>query len=134
MSAAPMNVVGVAIIPHRIYLEWDKPVLSGWDIQGYTIFYTADQSNPLSVWETKDSYKGRRMATLNCLVPNCTYAIDVLTYAEIVQGPLSESVNVMTKKGVPMQPNNLRVSALTPNALEVTWVWPVNFNVNTIQG
>ena len=133
LSAAPMNVVGVAISPDRIYLEWDKPVLSGWDIQGYTIFYTAGQSNPLSVWETKDSYKGRRMATLNGLVPNCTYAIRVLAYAEMVQGPLSESVNVMTKKGVPMQPNNLRVSALTPNALEITWAWPMKLNVNTIQ-
>ena len=127
MSAAPQNLVGLAISQDKIYIEWDSPVHPNW-VMGYTIFYTTEASHLLGLWEKKNSYKGRRMATLHGLVPNSTYTIRVMANGETIRDTLSESTNVMTRKGVFMQPTNLRAKALTPNSLLISWDWPAKIN------
>lgn len=123
-GSPPRNVRARPHNPQTIMLQWDVPAIPNGAIQGYKVFYTTENSNPIVLWDIQDVNTDNRMATITGLVPNSTYTICVLAYSTTGQGPLSEPVQVMTRTGVPLQPRNLLAKALSPNELEITWSPP----------
>ncbi|CAL1538075.1 unnamed protein product [Lymnaea stagnalis] len=117
----PENIIAKAITSTDITVTWDEPKITNGIITGYKLFYTLKPEDPIFFWEQLEIKQDIRSTTISGLQPNATYAVSVLAYSSIGQGPMSHPVQVLTTQGVPYQPLNLKASAISPNAIEVHW-------------
>ena len=70
-----------------------------YQLQGYRVYYTTDQSQPVASWSMQEVDGGNRMATITGLTAETTYIIRVLSYSSTGNGPLSRQLQVRTNTG-----------------------------------
>ncbi|XP_055886068.1 tyrosine-protein phosphatase Lar-like isoform X5 [Biomphalaria glabrata] len=142
-GSPPENVIARAISATDVSVTWDEPTTPNGVIQGYKVFYTLKPEDPVFFWDNIETKNGRS-ATISKLKPNVTYAISVLAFSSVGQGPLSRAVQVLTAEGanrgrnvhvlptkfpqpifdVPYQPLNLRAKAISPTVIDLSWDSP----------
>ncbi|KAL3869070.1 hypothetical protein ACJMK2_041796, partial [Sinanodonta woodiana] len=127
-GSAPRNVYAVPVSPQTIMVHWEEPEIPNGVIQGYKIFFTLKPDLPIVLWDTQDVNSGMKATTISNLEPNRTYTLSMLAFSNMGQGPLSETIQVMTTQGVPLQPRSLHANAVSPNEIEITWDAPQDAN------
>ncbi|KAK3612593.1 hypothetical protein CHS0354_042101 [Potamilus streckersoni] len=128
-GSAPRNVNAVPVSSQTIMVHWEEPEIPNGVIQGYKIFYTLKPDLPIVLWDTHDvTVSGTKTTTISSLEPNRTYTLSMLAFSNMGQGPLSETIQVMTTQGVPLQPRNLHAIAVAPNEIEIKWDAPLDAN------
>ncbi|XP_055886078.1 tyrosine-protein phosphatase Lar-like isoform X13 [Biomphalaria glabrata] len=128
-GSPPENVIARAISATDVSVTWDEPTTPNGVIQGYKVFYTLKPEDPVFFWDNIETKNGRS-ATISKLKPNVTYAISVLAFSSVGQGPLSRAVQVLTAEGVPSKPRNLHVDLVQeePPSIKATWQRPEETN------
>ncbi|KAF7662358.1 hypothetical protein LDENG_00238340 [Lucifuga dentata] len=93
-------------------------------VQGYRVYYSSDQTAPLSAWQ-KHNTDDSRLTTISGLTPDITYSLRVLGFTSVGDGPPSDVLQVKTQQGVPAQPSSFEAEAELDTRIMLTWLWPV---------
>ncbi|KAF7202504.1 receptor-type tyrosine-protein phosphatase S isoform X5 [Nothobranchius furzeri] len=119
-ASPPRNVRAEILPQNSMVVQWEEPEEPNGQIKGYRVYYTMDDSQPMSLWHIHN-VQDSILTTIQSLVPEETYAIKVLAFTSVGDGPFSEAVSVKVQQGVPGQPSKFQVGAVSDTSIELTW-------------
>ncbi|KAI5719892.1 hypothetical protein M8J76_016411 [Diaphorina citri] len=130
-GTAPRDVQVRPLSSSTMVIQWDEPETPNGQITGYKVYYTQDQSLPMSAWETQ-VVDNNQLTTISDLTPHTIYTIRVQAFTSVGPGPLSAPVLVKTQQGVPSQPRDLRAVDIQETAVTLAWSKPTHSGENII--
>uniref|UniRef100_A0A8C4IQG7 protein-tyrosine-phosphatase n=1 Tax=Dicentrarchus labrax TaxID=13489 RepID=A0A8C4IQG7_DICLA len=119
-ASPPRNIQAQIISQNTMMVRWEEPEEPNGQIKGYRVYYTMDDSLPMSVWQIHN-VQDSIITTIQSLVPQETYTIKVLAFTSVGDGPFSEPIHVKVLQGVPGQPSKFQVGAVSDTSIELTW-------------
>ncbi|XP_016897859.1 receptor-type tyrosine-protein phosphatase S isoform X3 [Cynoglossus semilaevis] len=119
-ASPPRNIQAQIISQNTMMVRWEEPEEPNGQIKGYRVYYTMDDSQPMSLWQIHN-VQDSIITTIQSLVPQETYAIKVLAFTSVGDGPFSEPIHVKVLQGVPGQPSKFRPGAVADTSIELTW-------------
>nr|XP_040041193.1 receptor-type tyrosine-protein phosphatase S isoform X15 [Gasterosteus aculeatus aculeatus] len=119
-ASPPRNIQAQIISQNTMMVRWEEPEEPNGQIKGYRVYYTMDDSQPMSLWQIHN-VQDSLITTVQSLVPQETYTIKVLAFTSVGDGPFSEPIHVKVLQGVPGQPSKFQVGAFTDTSIELTW-------------
>uniref|UniRef100_A0A3Q3JJL8 protein-tyrosine-phosphatase n=1 Tax=Monopterus albus TaxID=43700 RepID=A0A3Q3JJL8_MONAL len=119
-ASPPRNVQAQIISQNTMMVRWEEPEEPNGQIKGYRVYYTMDDSQPMSLWQIHN-VQDSIITTIQSLVPHETYTIKVLAFTSVGDGPFSEPIHVKVLQGVPSQPAKFQVGAVSDTSIELTW-------------
>nr|XP_020452780.1 receptor-type tyrosine-protein phosphatase delta-like isoform X16 [Monopterus albus] len=122
-SSPPRQVRGRMLSTTTAIIHWDEPEEPNGQVVGYRVYYTSDNTLPVSQWE-KQMVRSANFITIQGLTPNKTYYIRVLAFTSVGDGPLSQDLQIIAKTGVPSQPSEFKGEAKSDTRILLSWVAP----------
>ncbi|XP_075927980.1 receptor-type tyrosine-protein phosphatase delta-like isoform X6 [Petromyzon marinus] len=123
-SSPPRNVRARMLgAPTVLVVTWEEPEEPNGVICGYRVYYTADAVQPASTW-LKHNVDDNLLATIGGLLPDSLYALRVLAFTSVGDGPFSGEIYIKTTMGVPGQPVNLKAEAESDSSILLCWTPP----------
>ncbi|XP_078723777.1 receptor-type tyrosine-protein phosphatase delta-like isoform X7 [Lampetra fluviatilis] len=123
-SSPPRNVRARMLgAPTVLVVTWEEPEEPNGVICGYRVYYTADSVQPASTW-LKHNVDDNLLATIGGLLPDALYALRVLAFTSVGDGPFSGEIYIKTTMGVPGQPVNLKAEAESDSSILLCWTPP----------
>uniref|UniRef100_A0A7N8XBY3 protein-tyrosine-phosphatase n=1 Tax=Mastacembelus armatus TaxID=205130 RepID=A0A7N8XBY3_9TELE len=119
-ASPPRNIQAQIISQNTMMVRWEEPEEPNGQIKGYRVYYTMDNSQPMSLWQIHN-VQDSIITTIQSLVPQETYTIKVLAFTSVGDGPFSEPIHVKVLQGVPGQPSKFQVGAVSDTSIELTW-------------
>ncbi|KAK1896916.1 Receptor-type tyrosine-protein phosphatase S, partial [Dissostichus eleginoides] len=119
-ASPPRNIQAQIISQNTMMVRWEEPEEPNGQIKGYRVYYTMDDSQPMSLWQIHN-VQDSVLTTIQSLVPQETYTIKVLAFTSVGDGPFSEPIHVKVLQGVPGQPSKFQVGAVSDTSIELTW-------------
>ncbi|XP_034439892.1 receptor-type tyrosine-protein phosphatase S isoform X16 [Hippoglossus hippoglossus] len=119
-ASPPRNIQAQIISQNTMMVRWEEPEEPNGQIKGYRVYYTMDDSQPMSLWQIHN-VQDSIITTIQSLVPQETYTIKVLAFTSVGDGPFSEPIHVKVLQGVPGQPSKFMVGAVSDTSIELTW-------------
>nr|XP_033478704.1 receptor-type tyrosine-protein phosphatase S isoform X14 [Epinephelus lanceolatus] len=119
-ASPPRNIQAQIISQNTMMVRWEEPEEPNGQIKGYRVYYTMDDSQPMSLWQIHN-VQDSIITTIQSLVPQETYTIKVLAFTSVGDGPFSEPIHVKVLQGVPGQPAKFQVGAVSDTSIELTW-------------
>uniref|UniRef100_A0A4W6D5X7 protein-tyrosine-phosphatase n=1 Tax=Lates calcarifer TaxID=8187 RepID=A0A4W6D5X7_LATCA len=119
-ASPPRNIQAQIISQNTMMVRWEEPEEPNGQIKGYRVYYTMDDSQPMSLWQIHN-VQDSIITTIQSLVPQETYTIKVLAFTSVGDGPFSEPIHVKVLQGVPGQPSKFQVGAVSDTSIELTW-------------
>ncbi|XP_069377942.1 receptor-type tyrosine-protein phosphatase S isoform X11 [Paralichthys olivaceus] len=119
-ASPPRNIQAQIISQNTMMVRWEEPEEPNGQIKGYRVYYTMDDSQPMSLWQIHN-VQDSIITTIQSLVPQETYTIKVLAFTSVGDGPFSEPIHVKVLQGVPGQPSKFLVGAVSDTSVELTW-------------
>ncbi|XP_068508384.1 receptor-type tyrosine-protein phosphatase S isoform X9 [Syngnathus scovelli] len=119
-ASPPRNIQAQIISQNTMMVRWDGPEEPNGQIKGYRVYYTMDDSQPMSLWQIHN-VQDSIITTIQSLVPQETYTIKVLAFTSVGDGPFSEPIHVKVLQGVPGQPSKFQVGDVSDTSIELTW-------------
>uniref|UniRef100_A0A3Q0RRF8 protein-tyrosine-phosphatase n=1 Tax=Amphilophus citrinellus TaxID=61819 RepID=A0A3Q0RRF8_AMPCI len=119
-ASPPRNIKAQILPQNTMMVQWEEPEEPNGQIKGYRVYYTKDDSQPMSNWwihNVQDSL----ITTIQSLTPQETYTIRVLAFTSVGDGPFSEPIHVKVLQGVPGQPSKFQVGAVSDTSIQLTW-------------
>uniref|UniRef100_A0AC34PW56 Uncharacterized protein n=1 Tax=Panagrolaimus sp. JU765 TaxID=591449 RepID=A0AC34PW56_9BILA len=142
----PADVKARPLNSQSVIVQWSPPEVSNGRLISYRIFYTnkeAIDENDKQGWMSKEIKAEELMVTLSSLIPDKTYYIQVQAKNSKGYGPLSKTVTVITKQGVPGQPSKLIAKPVDARRIMLSWEKPlfsyniigytIRFNVSSVE-
>ncbi|XP_042564818.1 receptor-type tyrosine-protein phosphatase S isoform X2 [Clupea harengus] len=126
-ASPPRSVQARIISANTVVVRWDEPEEPNGQIKGYRVYYTMDDSQPLSQWQIHN-VQDSVLTTIQSLVSSETYTIRVLAFTSVGDGPPSDPIQVKMVLGVPGQPEKFQVGAVSDTSIELTWETAGNLN------
>ncbi|XP_076004388.1 receptor-type tyrosine-protein phosphatase F isoform X1 [Genypterus blacodes] len=123
-SSPPLHVQARMLSASTMLVQWEPPEEPNGQIRGYRVYYSSDQTAPLSAWQ-KHNTDDSRLTTISSLTPDITYSLRVLGFTSVGDGPPSDVLQVKTQQGVPAQPSSFEAEAELDTRIMLTWLWPV---------
>ncbi|XP_037325522.2 receptor-type tyrosine-protein phosphatase S isoform X13 [Pungitius pungitius] len=119
-ASPPRNIQAQIISQNTMMVRWEEPDEPNGQIKGYRVYYTMDDSQSMNLWQIHN-VQDSIITTVQSLVPQETYTIQVLAFTSVGDGPFSEPIHVKVLQGVPGQPSKFQVGAFTDTSIELTW-------------
>ncbi|XP_076131587.1 receptor-type tyrosine-protein phosphatase S [Alosa pseudoharengus] len=119
-ASPPRNVQARIISANTVVVRWDEPEEPNGQIKGYRVYYTMDDSQPLSQWQIHN-VQDSVLTTIQSLVSSETYSIRVLAFTSVGDGPPSDPIQVKMVLGVPGQPEKFQVGSVSDTSIQLTW-------------
>ncbi|XP_061884672.1 receptor-type tyrosine-protein phosphatase S-like [Entelurus aequoreus] len=119
-ASPPRNIHVQIISQNTMLVTWAEPEEPNGQIKGYRVYYTMDDSQPMSLWQIHN-VQDSIITTIKSLVPQETYTIKVLAFTSVGDGPFSEPVHVKVLQGVPGQPSKFQVGDVSDTSIQLTW-------------
>ncbi|XP_077440982.1 receptor-type tyrosine-protein phosphatase S isoform X6 [Vanacampus margaritifer] len=119
-ASPPRNIQAQIISQNTMMVRWEDPEEPNGQIKGYRVYYTMDDSQPMSLWQIHN-VQDSIITTIQSLVPQETYTIKVLAFTSVGDGPFSEPIHVKVLQGVPGQPSKFQVGDVSDTSIELTW-------------
>uniref|UniRef100_A0A8D3CLF9 protein-tyrosine-phosphatase n=1 Tax=Scophthalmus maximus TaxID=52904 RepID=A0A8D3CLF9_SCOMX len=119
-ASPPRNIQAQIISQNTMMVRWEEPEEPNGQIKGYRVYYTMDDSQPMSLWQIHN-VQDSIITTIQSLVPQETYSIKVLAFTSVGDGPFSEPIHVKVLQGVPGQPSKFHVGAVADISIELVW-------------
>nr|XP_057930031.1 receptor-type tyrosine-protein phosphatase S isoform X6 [Doryrhamphus excisus] len=119
-ASPPRNIQAQIISQNTMMVRWEEPEEPNGQIKGYRVYYTMDDSQPMSLWQIHN-VQDSIITTIQSLVPQETYTIKVLAFTSVGDGPFSEPIHVKVLQGVPGQPSKFQVGDVSDTSIELTW-------------
>uniref|UniRef100_A0A667X3H7 protein-tyrosine-phosphatase n=1 Tax=Myripristis murdjan TaxID=586833 RepID=A0A667X3H7_9TELE len=119
-ASPPRNIQARIISQNTMMVRWEEPEEPNGQIKGYRVYYTMDDSQPMSLWQIHN-VQDSTITTIQSLVVSETYTIKVLAFTSVGDGPFSEPIHVKVLQGVPGQPTKFQVGAVSDTSIELTW-------------
>ncbi|XP_017268862.1 receptor-type tyrosine-protein phosphatase S isoform X17 [Kryptolebias marmoratus] len=119
-ASPPRNIRAQILPQNTMMVQWEEPEEPNGQIKGYRVYYTMDNSQPMSHWQIHN-VQDSIITTIQSLVPEETYTIKVLAFTSVGDGPFSEPIHVKVLQGVPAQPSRFQVGAVADTSIELTW-------------
>ncbi|XP_061540305.1 receptor-type tyrosine-protein phosphatase S isoform X4 [Phycodurus eques] len=119
-ASPPRNIQAQIISQNTMMVRWEDPEEPNGQIKGYRVYYTMDDSQPMSLWQIHN-VQDSIITTIQSLVPQETYAIKVLAFTSVGDGPFSEPIHVKVLQGVPGQPSKFQVGDISDTSIELIW-------------
>ncbi|XP_029684533.1 receptor-type tyrosine-protein phosphatase S isoform X4 [Takifugu rubripes] len=119
-ASPPRNIQAQIISQNTMMVRWEEPEEPNGQIKGYRVYYTMDDSQPMSLWQIHN-VQDSIITTIQSLVPQETYTIKVLAFTSVGDGPFSEPVHVKVLQGVPGQPSKFQFGSVSDTSIELTW-------------
>uniref|UniRef100_A0A1A7X8Q7 protein-tyrosine-phosphatase n=1 Tax=Iconisemion striatum TaxID=60296 RepID=A0A1A7X8Q7_9TELE len=119
-ASPPRNIRAQILPQNTMMVQWEEPEEPNGQIKGYRVYYTMDNSQPMSLWQIHN-VQDSIITTIQSLVPEETYTIKVLAFTSVGDGPFSEPIHVKVLQGVPGQPSKFQVGAVSDTSIELTW-------------
>uniref|UniRef100_A0A3B5BBQ9 protein-tyrosine-phosphatase n=1 Tax=Stegastes partitus TaxID=144197 RepID=A0A3B5BBQ9_9TELE len=119
-ASPPRNIKAQILPQNTMMVQWEEPEEPNGQIKGYRVYYTMDDSQPMSLWQIHN-VQDSIITTIQSLVPQETYTIKVLAFTSVGDGPFSEPIHVKVLQGVPGQPSKFQVGAVSDTSIELTW-------------
>uniref|UniRef100_A0AC35U5G8 Protein-tyrosine-phosphatase n=1 Tax=Rhabditophanes sp. KR3021 TaxID=114890 RepID=A0AC35U5G8_9BILA len=128
---SPENVHARVINEDSLMVQWDPPETPNGKIIENIIYYTnKNEDRNVSEWEYFKVRDSKNTATISDLTPEDTYHIRVQSKNSRGYGPISKSIAVITKQGIPGAPDHLKAAALENNRISLAWDKPRHsFNI-----
>ncbi|XP_038056355.1 receptor-type tyrosine-protein phosphatase S-like isoform X2 [Patiria miniata] len=121
-STAPREVRASPLSASTILVQWTAPETPNGIVRGYNIYYSNTPSQNLSFWYKHSVEDGtQRLTTISDLNPDQIYSIRASAFTAIGEGPASNAVQVITKQGVPSQPEMFVGEAISATQIRLTW-------------
>jgi netrin-G3 ligand len=121
-SSPPREVRASPLSASTILVQWEAPQTPNGIVRGYNIYYSNTPSQNLSFWYKHSVEDGtQRLTTISDLNPDQTYSIRASAFTAIGEGPASTAVQVITKQGVPSQPEMFSGEAISATRIRLTW-------------
>ncbi|CAM9891763.1 unnamed protein product [Lampetra planeri] len=136
-STAPWGLHGRMVSPSNALLQWQEPAEPNGQIRGYRVYsakLTAAGTRgpvvtpPLSSW-MKRSVENVPLATLSGLEEGALYAVRVLAFTNVGDGPLSPEIHIIAQFGVPSQPISFKAEAESDTSMLLSWLPPRQENI-----
>ncbi|KAA3680108.1 receptor-type tyrosine-protein phosphatase S [Paragonimus westermani] len=150
-SSPPRQVSAQAISNAAVTVYWNPPLEANGRIRAYRVYHTDRPNLELAYWDTSivdlDANQQTQLSTgnesttpesgatgssrpgllyiLSHLTANATYFVRVSAVNGKGEGPASDATVVIVRPGLPGEPTNLTVEALSSNELKVQWQPPV---------
>ncbi|XP_053621423.1 neogenin isoform X3 [Plodia interpunctella] len=120
--AAPATLRAVLVKHRFVTLSWQEPDTRSEELLGYAVVYRVKGSERERVSLGNAQRHEMNLPSL----PNTTYQFSVLAYTEHAMSPPSETIEVTTPEEELTYgpPRNVKVEAVGPHALRVTWAAP----------
>uniref|UniRef100_H3D9L6 DCC netrin 1 receptor n=1 Tax=Tetraodon nigroviridis TaxID=99883 RepID=H3D9L6_TETNG len=128
LPSAPRDLVPVLVSSRFVRLSWRPPEESGGGVQTYGIYYSQDGV------ERERSVNVSEPESLELMVSNLkpeeTYSFRVIAYNDVGPGESSAPLKITTKPDlqVPSRAESLRLVALSPTSVQVSWEPPSHPN------
>ncbi|XP_054646800.1 receptor-type tyrosine-protein phosphatase S isoform X8 [Dunckerocampus dactyliophorus] len=119
-ASPPRNIQAQIISQNTMMVRWEEPEEPNGQIKGYRVYYTMDDSQPMSLWQIHN-VQDSIITTIQSLVPQETYTIKVLAFTSVGDGPFSEPIHVKVLQGVPGQPSKFQVGDVSDTSIQLTW-------------
>ncbi|XP_027883903.1 receptor-type tyrosine-protein phosphatase S isoform X10 [Xiphophorus couchianus] len=119
-ASPPRNIKAQILPQNTMMVQWEEPEEPNGQIKGYRVYYTMDDSQPMSLWQIHN-VQDSLITTIQSLVPQGTYTIKVLAFTSVGDGPFSAPIQVKVLQGVPGQPSKFQVGAVSDTSIELTW-------------
>ncbi|XP_061680172.1 receptor-type tyrosine-protein phosphatase S isoform X1 [Syngnathoides biaculeatus] len=119
-ASPPRNIQAQIISQNTMMVRWEDPEEPNGQIKGYRVYYTMDDSQPMSLWQIHN-VQDSIITTIQSLVPQETYTIKVLAFTSVGDGPFSDPIHVKVLQGVPGQPSKFQVGDISDTSIELTW-------------
>ncbi|KAM4739794.1 receptor-type tyrosine-protein phosphatase S isoform 2-T3 [Anableps anableps] len=119
-ASPPRNIKAQILPQNTMMVQWEEPEEPNGQIKGYRVYYTMDDSQPMSLWQIHN-VQDSLITTIQSLVPQETYTIKVLAFTSVGDGPFSDPIHVKVLQGVPGQPSKFQVGAVSDTSIELTW-------------
>uniref|UniRef100_A0A3P9CZ45 protein-tyrosine-phosphatase n=1 Tax=Maylandia zebra TaxID=106582 RepID=A0A3P9CZ45_9CICH len=119
-ASPPRNIKAQILPQNTMMVQWEEPEEPNGQIKGYRVYYTMDNSQPMSLWQIHN-VQDSLITTIQSLVPQETYTIKVLAFTSVGDGPFSEPIHVKVLQGVPGQPSKFQVGAVSDTSIQLTW-------------
>lgn len=97
-ASPPRNIQAQIISQNTMMVRWEEPEEPNGQIKGYRVYYTMDDSQPMSLWQIHN-VQDSIITTIQSLVPQETYSIKVLAFTSVGDGPFSEPIHVKVLQG-----------------------------------
>uniref|UniRef100_A0A4W6D5Y2 protein-tyrosine-phosphatase n=1 Tax=Lates calcarifer TaxID=8187 RepID=A0A4W6D5Y2_LATCA len=97
-ASPPRNIQAQIISQNTMMVRWEEPEEPNGQIKGYRVYYTMDDSQPMSLWQIHN-VQDSIITTIQSLVPQETYTIKVLAFTSVGDGPFSEPIHVKVLQG-----------------------------------
>lgn len=97
-ASPPRNIQAQIISQNTMMVRWEEPEEPNGQIKGYRVYYTMDDSQPMSLWQIHN-VQDSIITTIQSLVPQETYTIQVLAFTSVGDGPFSEPIHVKVLQG-----------------------------------
>lgn len=97
-ASPPRNIQAQIISQNTMMVRWEEPEEPNGQIKGYRVYYTMDDSQPMSLWQIHN-VQDSLITTVQSLVPQETYTIKVLAFTSVGDGPFSEPIHVKVLQG-----------------------------------
>ncbi|XP_075896711.1 receptor-type tyrosine-protein phosphatase S isoform X4 [Nelusetta ayraudi] len=119
-ASPPRNIQAHIISHNTMMVRWEEPEEPNGQIKGYRVYYTMDDSQPMSLWQIHN-VQDSILTTIQSLAAQETYTIRVLAFTSVGDGPFSEPVHVKVLQGVPGQPSRFQTGAVSDTSVELIW-------------
>ncbi|XP_035996941.1 receptor-type tyrosine-protein phosphatase S isoform X9 [Fundulus heteroclitus] len=119
-ASPPRNIKAQILPQNTMMVQWEEPEEPNGQIKGYRVYYTMDDSQPMSLWQIHN-VQDSLITTIQSLTPEETYTIKVLAFTSVGDGPFSDPIHVKVLQGVPGQPSKFQVGAVSDTSIELTW-------------
>ncbi|XP_032428136.1 receptor-type tyrosine-protein phosphatase S isoform X10 [Xiphophorus hellerii] len=119
-ASPPRNIKAQILPQNTMMVQWEEPEEPNGQIKGYRVYYTMDDSQPMSLWQIHN-VQDSLITTIQSLVPQGTYTVKVLAFTSVGDGPFSAPIQVKVLQGVPGQPSKFQVGAVSDTSIELTW-------------
>lgn len=97
-ASPPRNIRAQILPQNTMMVQWEEPEEPNGQIKGYRVYYTMDDSQPMSLWQIHN-VQDSIITTIRSLVPEETYTIKVLAFTSVGDGPFSEPIHVKVLQG-----------------------------------
>lgn len=97
-ASPPRNIKAQILPQNTMMVQWEEPEEPNGQIKGYRVYYTMDNSQPMSLWQIHN-VQDSLITTIQSLVPQETYTIKVLAFTSVGDGPFSEPIHVKVLQG-----------------------------------
>uniref|UniRef100_A0AAQ5XTR1 protein-tyrosine-phosphatase n=1 Tax=Amphiprion ocellaris TaxID=80972 RepID=A0AAQ5XTR1_AMPOC len=97
-ASPPRNIKAQILPQNTMMVQWEEPEEPNGQIKGYRVYYTMDDSQPMSLWQIHN-VQDSIITTIQSLVPQETYTIKVLAFTSVGDGPFSEPIHVKVLQG-----------------------------------